>query len=446
MEWQIRGALVVSAIPCIIGKRGILCGKFSDVYCSYIGDDKNYIPTTSQSRMSINHNLPCSAMLRYRIHATTPNRLYMDGCSCACFSLLRFKYGKSEKHSAWNIAWLLPFSIITGNGHESLNIGVGGALIFYFLMNFKRISLLQWFMAIGFGIGGLFLCLSPASIGRTEGMVTPPLLSIVNFILTLRVAYIFIFLLSYKVIRRSVSLRDFYRENSFYLNAIFVLVIFNFLIGVGGHRQIFGIELFSAVLTLKLLKDQSFSPLFLWIFSIAVIGVYFLKYIEIKKAERTYNELQIKLSERPDGPIFIDFPQFNQYIHPTAFYRFGVYLDYALLTTRNRTDGGISEPLIPCYPKKIEKLLTGNYGNQSHEYLPGEFILMQSKEDPRQFTLHRSIEFFGINIPIAPYILEFDSESHLNTADYNILYLPEILPIIKNEKITIEGPSDKSEI
>ncbi len=350
-----------------------------------------------------------------------------------------FSYAKSKKHSAWNCLWLFPFSIIAGNGHEVINVGIGASLIIYALMNFKRLTANQWYMFIGFGIGGLFLCLSPASIGRADSMVIPLLYTVVYFFLNLRVTYVFLAIFLYKLLKRRVTLRDFYIENAFFINAMIVLVVFNFLIGVGSNRQLLGIELISCILVLKLLKNHSFRPLALWIFTIFIIFIYILKYQEIKKAETVYDEVSAKISINADGPIFVDFPRFNLYIHPTAFFRYGVFLDYTLESIRNEQACGIAEGgIIPCYPTKVEEILDCKVENRSYEYLPGEFILMQSKEEPGFFLLHRNIEIFGLRIPLPPYVVKFDQYSGLNTEEYNILYLPENLPIIKNGNVTIE--------
>ncbi len=353
---------------------------------------------------------------------------------------LFFNYADSKSHSAWNCFWLLPFSIIAGNGQEAINIGIGGALIVYALMNIKRMTEKQWCMFVGFGIGGLFLCLSPATIGRTEEMVTAPLYSVINLFLTLRVFYIFFIVLIYDLLRHRITLKDFYLDNSFFLGAIITLFVFNLLIGVGGTRQLFGIELFSCIITIRLLKNHTFSKLFLVLFSMLIIVLYILKYMEIKKAEKAYNEVSEKIEANPFGPLFIDFPQFNPYIHSTASFRYGAYLDYALVSIRtDRTNNIRNENiLIPCYPTYTEELLKERDANIYYEYFPGEFILLQSKEKPKAFTLHRSINILGLRIPLPPYKVEFDTDSHLNTEDYNIMYLPELMPIIKNQGITIE--------
>lgn len=216
-----------------------------------------------------------------------------------------------------------------------------------------------------------------------------------------------------------------------------VLLIFNIIIGIGGNRQLFGIELFACILTIRLLRKNTFSPLILSLFSILIICIYVLKYIEIKKAETAYNELSMKIAENPAGPIFIDFPEFNQYIHPTAFFRYGVYLDYALSSVV-KEQTGLELENIQCYPLAVEEMLKQPVTNQSYEYLPGEFILMQDKKEPKQFTLQRSFDIMGLRIPLPAYKVEFVHDSDLNTEDYNILFLPRILPIADNECITVE--------
>lgn len=355
------------------------------------------------------------------------------------FLLLFFNYSEFKSHSAWNYLWLLPFSIIAGNGQEAINIGIGAALIIHVLMNIRRMTVCQWTMFAGFGIGGLFLCLSPATIGRTAEMVTSPLYSILNFFLTLRVTYIFVTVLIYNLLRHRLTLKGFYRENTIFINAIIVLILFNCMIGVGGNRQLFGIELFSCILTIRLLKEQSFSKIFMVIFSLAIAGLYVLKLLEIKKSERVYREVYEKISTNPDGPIYIDFPRFNPFMHAATVFRYGVYLDYALSSirheqARHEVDGN----MIPCYPEKVDGLFGEKTGNRSFEYLPGEFIVMQDKNNPGKFTLHRSVGIFGMKITLPPCDLDFDPRSHLNTEEYNIMYLPEIMPLVSNDFITID--------
>lgn len=354
------------------------------------------------------------------------------------FLRLYFNYAKKNRLSLMICVGLLLFSMIAGNGQEALNVGVGGALIIFALTHIRTLTVAQWYMTVGFGIGGLFLCLSPGTMGRTEGMVTSPIYSVINFFLSLRATYILLVILLYKLVRRRITLLRFYHENAFLINAIIVLIIFNFLIGVGGTRQLFGIELFSSLLVLRLLKDQSFSKPVLCIFLIALVGIYILKYIEIRKADDSYRELSEKIAENPTGPFFIDFPNFNPYIHPTDIYRYGVYLDFALISMVWETTESQDIDLIPCYPTKAEKFFAAPVINRSYQYLPGEFMLMQSKKNPKKFTLHRSIHIFGIRIPLPPYAVEFDAESHLNTDEYNILYLPSILPVIENDSVTID--------
>lgn len=354
------------------------------------------------------------------------------------FLRLYFNYAKNPRLSLPIYAGLFLISMIIGNGHEALNVGVGGALIIFTLTHLRKLTVAQWCMTVGFGIGGLFLCLSPGTMGRTEEMVTSPIYSVINFFLSLRVTYILLAILIYKLCRRQITLQDFYRDNAFFINAITVLIIFNFMIGVGGTRQLFGIELFSSLLVLRLLKHQSFSKPVLCTFLIALVGIYTLKYIEIRKGNDSYRQLSEKIAENPTGPFFIDFPAFNPYIHPTDIFRYGVYLDFALLSIVWETIGSQDINLIPCYPAEAEKIFAEPVTNRSYQYLPGEFMLMQSKSTPKKFTLHRSINLFGIRIPLPPYAVEFDADSHLNTDDYNILYLPRILPVIENESVTID--------
>ncbi len=351
---------------------------------------------------------------------------------------LFFTYAITEEPSALTAISLFLLSIITGNAQEAINIGVGGALVIYALANVRHITRTQWCMAIGFGIGGLFLCLSPASIGRTAENIVSPLYSMVSLIFNLRVTYIFLAILLYQLLRHRITLRGFYHNNTFYINAIIVLLIFNLLIGVGSNRQLFGIELFSSILAIRLLKGHSFSILGLCMFSMMIAGIYILKFMEIKKAGTVYEELSEKYSTYNSGPMYIDLPEFNQYIRPTPIFKYGVYLDYALSSMAKEQGLHTIEEKIPCYPQKIEEILKRPVTNQAYEYLPGEFILMQSKKEPGQFILRRCINIMGLTIQLPPHKACFNTDSHLNTKDYNIMYIPSSFPIIENEQIIIE--------
>lgn len=352
---------------------------------------------------------------------------------------LFFNFASSPTVSAWHLLWLLPVSVISGNAQEAINIGVGGALILFVLMNVRQMTIGRWCMFVGFGIGGLFLCLSPATIGRTQEMVTTPVYSAINFLLTLRVAYLLVIILIYKISKHQLTFRDFYKNNAFYINSITVLLIFNFIIGVGGNRQLFGVELFSGILVIRVLKNQSFPSLALWVFLLLIVGIYALKYKEIKKSDKVYKEVSAQMASNPDGPIFMDFPKFNPYIHSTTVFRYGVYLDYALNSIHRELTGNRSgKDFIQCYPTIVEKKITGTTMNQSYEYLPGEFVMMQDRNSPGSFWLHRSLCIFGLRIYLPPYQVDFDTHSHLNTGEYNIQYLPEIMPFIVNEGITID--------
>lgn len=355
------------------------------------------------------------------------------------FLRIFFFYANSARQPFLLYPALVVFSIIAGNGQEAINIGVGGALIVYALMNIRSMTGTQWCMLAGFGIGGLFLCLSPASIGRTEEMATTPLYSLINFFLSLRVTYLLAIILTYKLLKRSITWGEFYRGNAFYVNIILILLIFNFMVGVGGNRQLFGIELASCILTVRIIKNHAFSTFALVLFSVVILTTYTIKYLEIRKSETTYNEISAKIAAIPNGPIFVDFPHFNPYLRAATTFRYGVYLDYALRTMRSEHGHDLFDMKpIRCYPTEVNKFMNGSVENRSFEYLPGEFVLMQSKEEPKVFTLHRSINIMGIRIPLAPHQVEFDRNSHLNNEEYNILYLPEILPIIKNERVTME--------
>lgn len=334
---------------------------------------------------------------------------------------------------------LFLLSVIAGNSHESINIGIGGALVIYFLLNLKRVTSVQWILAIGFALGGLILCLSPGGINKAGNLDIPFLYSVLTLALGLRMTYVFILVLIYKLCTRQIEFRQFYKENAFLVNAIIILVIFNSLVGVYIGRQFFGVEIFSTILTLRMLKDHTLGWRTLTAATIAIVALYVFKYSEIKKSVRTYAEIAEAIHTSPNDTIYVDIPLFNKYVNPAPTMRYGNRLG-AILEDVLRADADspeIPKRVIKSYPLKFKELQSQEVDNRYLEFNPGEFLLMQDKNNPQKFILHRELTMFGIGVALPPYEVPFDTDDYLNTKQYNIKFIPIIFPFIHNTGIEI---------
>ena len=88
-----------------------------------------------------------------------------------------------------------------------------------------------------------------------------------------------------------------YRENAFFLNAILTLFAFNFVVHVYTNRQLFGIEILSLLITIKLIRQYGITNrqkylggIFLAVCAICVTVTNVIKLIEEKQIYVFYME------------------------------------------------------------------------------------------------------------------------------------------------------------
>lgn len=353
------------------------------------------------------------------------------------FIYLFFKANKNSDMSWWECAILFAFAVVSGNAHESINVGVGGTLAIYMLSNFKCATKKQWVLALGFFIGTLFLCLSPGSINRSDELDIPAIYSFATFVISLRMTYVFIIIFLYKLSRKDICIKNFYIANSFYVNAFAILLIFNLVLGVFTNRQLFGVELISAILSIKILKDHAMSTLPLVVGTAAMLALYLFKYNEIDKSTKTYAYIAKTIQQADNDTIYINIPQFSKYFNPAQTIRFGSYLDAVLENVLKEQSGKIETPdrIIKAYPEAFRQIKDNVGMNRGLEYNPGEFMLIQDKKNPQKFILHRKLSILGIGIPLPDYEVPFDHNSYLNTDRYNVLFIPITFSFIKNTGI-----------
>lgn len=381
---------------------------------------------------------------------------------CSATILILFMYDTSYGPAyqigyAWTfaavIAWLYVFfssnissvcasiglfivSVIIGWGHEAISIGVSGALIIHSLKNYKSMSRNQWMMFFGFGLGALLLCVSPASWGRTEKLDVTLFLTMFNMLRFFRAFYIFLIVLIWARVCNRISLKKFYTENSFYINSMIILILFNLVIGVGVNRQLLGIEIMSIIITLRLLPNYSFNRYALVAMTIMVGGIYVIKWQIINHCRATYDDVVELYQKSVDGIVYYDIiyhPQYKNICHPVttiSILNDGVQTLDKLL----RSEGYNKE--LRVYPKCLENINTENVKNQIVEFDKGCYVVIQSKKNPAEFVLKRELDFGLYKRPFKDFIFSWnDPLVETDTYRANVIY--DEVPFVNNIGIEI---------
>ncbi len=236
-----------------------------------------------------------------------------------------------------NIGWLMLFykkgnpswptsitmtlaGIIVGNWQESISIGVCGGLGVWWIIQWidsRKSNTLkfEWrrsWMILGYVAGTATNCLAPSTIGRVSDIAMPltDQLLIASYSYP-AVAMLIIVILYQKF--RHVKIHIFTFRNSEgaipegpLTLGLLLLIAFNIVIGVYSNRQLFGANLFAAILTLRITPRHRFATLLNITASIAVLAFWMLMIIGINEVKRQYNEIGRLHAESSDGSVYYD--------------------------------------------------------------------------------------------------------------------------------------------
>lgn len=348
--------------------------------------------------------------------------------------------------SIFKLFLIFLFSIIVGNSQEAITIGISGALIIYAITNFRKLTPTQWTAFFGFGIGALLICISPATISRADTLNLSIFLSIFKMLSYFRVFYILIFILIIKIITQKLNLKEFYQKNSFYINAIIILLIFNLYIGVYGNRQLFGIETMSIILALRLLKDSHFSKKTLIFLSIVTLIIYSLKWEIISQSKITYNNICRLYSESKNGIIYYTLTDFSESCHipnNTDFIQPILPMHTAqnyfaeTLNKLYQSETGDTTKVLKIYPECLQNINDSTHvENQVVEFDEGCFVVVQSKENPADFIVKRTLDLFIYKRPHSDYKFSWDNPQ-FEGPNYKANIIYQAVPFVTNDSIII---------
>ena len=258
---------------------------------------------------------------------------------CLAFLLVYTKVRQMERVN-WGVAFLLfLLGVISGWTHESLVIGISGALFIIYCVQYNKRKPKSPEVALvaGFWLGTLLLCLSPAARGRASFDHPSNWETILLIIGELRAFYVLLFLLVYTFFREkrnnnNHTLRKFFYDNQLYFYVILIELVFSLVIGFRNVRQLFGIELFSVVILIKLISEQtSFNAV--WCRSVSIVAasaiVLHMAFVIpcAKRSHAQFQDIVTTYLHSEDGVVSFRYEEFPCWVD-SYVWRFGGYADW----------------------------------------------------------------------------------------------------------------------
>lgn len=383
-----------------------------------------------------------------------PHQIGYIWMSCTALAfLIVYDRQTTEKAGAGTCMLLFLIGLICGNGNEAIDLGIGVAIGVDMLRRGRSYGVRCLMLLAGFGIGVCLLCLSPGQMGNATGSYRPPLvLSLFNLVVSLRAFWVFAVVLAAACMRRKVKLRAFVADNWLMLTAMAVMLVFNLAITVKGNRQLFGVELYSAVMTLRLLRHFRISWIWLVAGMIIVAGQYYMKFTTLSDFNSDEIELRHQLMEHGNAPLYIDLTHHNPYVHPTEEF---TYHDCVNLTFhvaacaddihrrgsfRARHINYAMEFIdsVALYPTALAGIEKQEPRNRVVDCGNGVYMMLRLKSDPARFTLHRSLDILGIRRPMSPVEVSFDASQHPSTEMYDVFVTTFPYPLMHADSVTMK--------
>ena len=192
-------------------------------------------------------------------------------------------------------------------------------------------------LVAGFWLGTLLLCLSPAARGRASFDHPSIWETFLLIIGELRAFYVLLFLLVYTFFREkrnnnNHTLRKFFYDNQLYFYVILIELVFSLVIGFRNVRQLFGIELFSVVILIKLISEQtSFNAV--WCRSVSIVAasaiVLHMAFVIpcAKRSHAQFQDIVTTYLHSEDGVVSFRYEEFPCWVD-SYVWRFGGYADW----------------------------------------------------------------------------------------------------------------------
>ena len=225
-----------------------------------------------------------------------------------------------RRHSWFRTGVMLLFGIIVGNWQESISIGICGALGIWWIIQLfssrrsQNVSF-DWrrsWMLLGYIAGTASNCLAPSTLGRVGSLEIPFIdqLLISSYslpaVLLLVICAVYISARNGRIRLFSFSDDDGEIPTGVLTSGMLVLIAFNIAIGIYSNRQLFGANMFAAILALRILPRHRFSHICNAIVSLSAMAFWALMLHGIAEVHRQYEKIERLHSESADGSVYFD--------------------------------------------------------------------------------------------------------------------------------------------
>ncbi|MDE6561364.1 MAG: hypothetical protein K2K75_08300 [Muribaculaceae bacterium] len=352
-------------------------------------------------------------------------------------------------------SWLLTIAtsmlaIIVGNWQESVSIGVCGGLGIWWILQLvaslkSSDACFEWrrsWMLLGYVVGTATNCLAPSTISRVSDTAMPLIDQLLIASYSFPAIILLIFCATYsrkkgqKIELFSFKNTDGSIPNGFFTVGMLVLVVFNLVIGVYSNRQLFGANLFAAILSLRILPNHRFCKFLNILSSIAVIAFWTLMISGINEVKGQYDKIIRYHTKFPDGSVYFDrtrvmslgFPLRAKY-YEDILGQFDNDLHHSLMKDFKHTRKGRTLKLKPTSSldsEKVEMYAPGHFNVTLKEPLKGEA--------PRKVIVYGHYPIPGIKAD--PRIIEITKYAKRHTPYATTVIIPEF-PFFTADSIKI---------
>ena len=316
------------------------------------------------------------------------NYLWSGTLSLAFLSMMK----KSSSRSYHNplVLWLI--GLVCGWTNEAITVGIVGAWILYCAFHKDSFSKRRLFLLSGYCSGVLMLIVSPISLERAlmsneESLVSARVLlrQFSSSLLAIGNLRLFPLLLLLLVIFTGLRRLDvsFYKENAVEFLALMISLLFIIITHYSSSRSRFGIELFSLILTLRLLfpilekLPDSFFVLNICVLLGIFIPTVYYSFLNHQEYKRCITQIQ-----HPDSFII----QTEEVMIPPFFDR--LVLRFVPSEKNPYYRGFLGDPSIERY-----------FGKKTLCFLPKRFLETSKKDGCfQEFDIHTDLPFYAIMV------------------------------------------------
>lgn len=206
----------------------------------------------------------------------------------------------------WRLVLAIVLGLLAGNSQEAFSIGLSAGWGIWWLSRKCRVPAPQFAALAAYWLGTLSDCLAPGAFERIGTVHVTLVYSLQYLLIALRGFYIMIAVAAWQIYRHRTTPRLIYRANAVYINAIIILFAFNLVIGVYCNRQLFGIEMLSLLITLRLLRGHTIAKPWSAVAIVLAASIYITQWSLATNVNRQFEAIEKQLVTNGGGNVYFD--------------------------------------------------------------------------------------------------------------------------------------------